>query len=501
MSQIKRNIIANFIGKGWKVILNIAFVPLYIKFMGIEAYGLIGFFTSLLIFSSIADVGLRTTLNRELSRLSVFKENAQKMRDLVRTTEIIYWILAILTGGVIYLLAPYIASYWIKADKLSYNAIQQALKLMGLVIAFNLPFSLYSGGLMGLQRQIPLNIIIVISETFRGLGSILALWLISPTIQTFFFWQLILTTIQTLATALFLWFSLPKSQKSPSFQKDLLLEIQRFATGMTSLYIITLMLTQADKIILSKILPLKMFGYYSLAWAIAGGLSMLVEPVFNAIFPGFSQCIAVNDENSLKELYHKSCQLMSVIILPCSIVIAFFAPEILGIWLRNPVTVEHTHRLVSLLIIGSALNGLMNIPYALQLAYGWTKLAFYAGLTSLVLIAPLTVLMVLKFGVIGGAISWIILNSGYILINVPIMHRRLLKKEQWKWYIDDVGKPLITVLIIVLIGRMLLSETSVLITIVGILFLTLFTYLITAWSTSLIRDQIKAYFMRVKYEN
>jgi hypothetical protein len=44
MSLIKQNIIANFGGKAWQALMSLAFVPLYIKFMVIESYGLIGIF-------------------------------------------------------------------------------------------------------------------------------------------------------------------------------------------------------------------------------------------------------------------------------------------------------------------------------------------------------------------------------------------------------------------------------------------------------------------------
>jgi len=47
LSILKRNIIANFAGQGWTALMALAFVPLYIKFLGIEAYGLIGFFAML----------------------------------------------------------------------------------------------------------------------------------------------------------------------------------------------------------------------------------------------------------------------------------------------------------------------------------------------------------------------------------------------------------------------------------------------------------------------
>ena len=87
MSIIKRNIAANFIGNFWTTLMGLVFIPVYIRFLGIEAYGLVGFFVTLQSVFSLLDMGLSTTLNRELARLSVNGANARKMRDCVRSLE------------------------------------------------------------------------------------------------------------------------------------------------------------------------------------------------------------------------------------------------------------------------------------------------------------------------------------------------------------------------------------------------------------------------------
>jgi hypothetical protein len=38
MSIIKKNIAANFAGNIWQTLMGLAFIPLYIKFMGVESY-------------------------------------------------------------------------------------------------------------------------------------------------------------------------------------------------------------------------------------------------------------------------------------------------------------------------------------------------------------------------------------------------------------------------------------------------------------------------------
>jgi O-antigen/teichoic acid export membrane protein len=70
MSRIKSNLIANIVGRFWAVASIYAFIPFYIHYLGVEAYGIVGFYTVLQGVLFIADVGLTATLNRELARLS-----------------------------------------------------------------------------------------------------------------------------------------------------------------------------------------------------------------------------------------------------------------------------------------------------------------------------------------------------------------------------------------------------------------------------------------------
>jgi O-antigen/teichoic acid export membrane protein len=43
-------------------------VPLYLKYMGAEAYGLIGFFSMIQVWFAILDMGLSPTVARETAR-------------------------------------------------------------------------------------------------------------------------------------------------------------------------------------------------------------------------------------------------------------------------------------------------------------------------------------------------------------------------------------------------------------------------------------------------
>jgi O-antigen/teichoic acid export membrane protein len=473
MSQLQRNIVANFVGKGWSALMGVIFIPFYIKFMGVEAYGLVGFFLALQSIVSLMDAGLSTTLNRELARYSAQPEQAQKMRDVVRTLETLYWGGAILIGVAVLLLAGPIARYWVKAEALSVNTVQRAVQLMGLILVLQWPFFFYASGLLGLQRQVLHSGLNAVWYTLRYAGAVAVLRLVSPTIVAFFTWQIIVSVVSTILMASALWRSLPPSRQAPRFHGYLLRTVWRFTTGMSALAVTFMLLMQMDKIILSKTLPLEMFGYYSLAGSLVTGLAAtLISPLFTAFFPRFSQYVAASDTEGLKQLYHHGSQLMSVIILPVAVTIALFSQEILLVWTRDAVTVQYTYQIVSLLILGTALHGLINLPYALQLAYGWTNLMLSSNVIAVIVLAPLLVVVTSHYGVLGAATVWVVLNLGYVLITLQLMHRRLLRGEQWRWYLEDTGPPLVAVCLIAGLERWLFptgrSVSVLLLSLVGL---------------------------------
>ena len=196
---------------------------------------MVGVYLALFAVFSLLDLGLGTTLNRELTSLSARAGSAQAMRDLVRTLELIYWALAIVIGVLLTALAPLIANYWINAGGLSTGTIQNAIVIMGVAIALQFPFTLYSGGLMGLQRQVVLNGITATMATIRALGAVLILWLISPTIEAFFLWQLSASLVQTLIARVVLQKRLPKPHDRARFRADLVVRVWRFASGVTGI--------------------------------------------------------------------------------------------------------------------------------------------------------------------------------------------------------------------------------------------------------------------------
>ena len=453
-NRVAKNVLVNFLGRGWGALLSIALTPVYIKFLGIEAYGLIGVFITLQSLISILDMGLGTAANREMAVLSVSEENIPQMRNLVRTLEWIYWGLAICIGIAISLLAYPIAHIWIKPQALQPQEINAAIILMGVVLAAQWPSSLYGGALMGLQQQTLLNVIGALFSTFRAVGAVFILWKISPSVISFFLWQAFAIVVQTFVTAWYLWKQIKKAQHKPKFERNLLYETRRFAAEMSGIAIMAAAFMQLDKIVLSRVLSLEYFGYYYAATVAAGSLYIIISPIFSAIFPKFSQLVQQEDKEKIKSLYDQASQLMAITILPLMMVMAFFAYDLLLLWTHSKSTAENGAVVLGLLALGNALNGLMNVPYALQLAAGDAKTVLKLNAGLMTISTPAIIYLASKWGGVGAAIAWVGYTLAFWIINTLIVHKRFVYLDNRSWMWNGIIKPASIAFVVVVVGYM-----------------------------------------------
>src|SRR5260370_41033471 len=142
---LKVNIIANFMGQAWRALMSLAFVPVYIRYLGIEAYGLIGIFATLQACLGLLDMGLRPALSREMARYTGGAHDAKSIGDLLRSAEILMIGAAVLVAVGVLAASGWLASSWVRAEKLSHDTIAQAFTVMGIVAALQSVGRLYMG--------------------------------------------------------------------------------------------------------------------------------------------------------------------------------------------------------------------------------------------------------------------------------------------------------------------------------------------------------------------
>jgi O-antigen/teichoic acid export membrane protein len=284
----------------------------------------------------------------------------------------------------------------------------------------------------------------------------------SKSVTAFFGWILLVNIVQAIVLRWAVWFALPKSNSKAIFDRSELKKIWHFATGITSITIIGALLTQIDKLILSKSFSLKEIGYYTLAQSIASMIVVFIVPAFTQpLFPRFNALIISKDYSQLKALYLVNCRRISYIIIPASLFVCFFSYKLLLLYTKNEMLAQQSHLLLSFFVAGFLINSTLHLPYNLALAIGFTKKIIRLYLILLIIYIPLLYISLLSNNIINAGIAYLILQVTYLFLLVPLIQTKIDLVPLKQWYYEVVIKPLAISLLFVIPAYFFADRTNI----------------------------------------
>jgi O-antigen/teichoic acid export membrane protein len=444
---------ANLVANVWSALVSIIAVPFYVHFLGIEGYGLVGIFALLLAIGSLIDVGLSATVTRELAGSFERPSERHHVRDLVRTSETLFWGAALAAGVLVGASSAFVAGA-VQSEAISSGDATLAVALMAIALALQLPIGLYTGVLLGRHKQVMLAKVTIAMYTLRGVGAVAVLAWVSSSVTAFFLWQALAAAMHTMTIASLSWAELRSPGHKPRVDFKIITSRWRFAAGIAGITVTGVAVTQLDRVLLLQFVSLEEFGYYALATVAASVLSYLVAPFFALALPALTTMVASGDRARVLQGYVTITEVLSVLIVPAGAVLIVFTSVIMNAWLRDPAKVDEISLLVSLLAAGAALHALVVVPYALQVAHGKTRLVLMANVISIVILVPLLVVLIALYGTVGATLGALVYNVGYLCVVVPLMHRNLpFTGFGWPWC-RAVIKPAVPALLIVSAGRL-----------------------------------------------
>lgn len=452
LSQLKLNAIANYAGNLWSNLLSFLLVPVYLHYLGVEAYGLIGGFYAVTSFIGLLDLGLSATIKREVALRKTIPEKLLTIPDLLRTTEIIYWCTSTVILLLMVLLAQPISNQWINAENIAPETVRWTVIILGLTVAIRWSITSYRGTLIALEKQVQLNILEGTLRTFRELGSIAILVMLSPTIIAFLLWQGLIAIVEVFLIMVFAWRYVHKIKTRASFKIEILKEIWRFAAGISWTTIVSMILAQIDKILLTKFVSLEQFGYYMLANTLAQKLSIILQPFIVTISPKLITLAAQPDQKQFINFFHKSSLFISLAITPIASVLIFFAPIILELWTQSSDVAVQASVILAMLTFGTMLDSISNISYQIQLTIGKPHIAATFNTVSVFLVIPAMIYVVPELQLFGAALIKTVVNILSYLVLSRITHRYILHQEHRRWLTQDTLIPILICFTVFLIA-------------------------------------------------
>jgi O-antigen/teichoic acid export membrane protein len=440
-NTVKHELIANYAGRIWTVLANFLCVPLYVRWLGPESYGVVAFVTTIQSATMLFDFGFTTGISREVARRLALGSDAKSVRDFVRTLELAYWLIGLILCAGIAALAGPISTRWLTSRVIDPQLVRTSLFIGAVGILFTWPVTFYMGLMIGLRRQVSYNLVNTIGLTVRFSATALVCLLLPRNLIAFFSVQAITAGVAIFALFATSWHFVPIDGTRATFRWAEIAGAGTFLSGMTLANGAALLFTQMDKIILSKWLTLEQFGYYTLAWTLAGVFYLFYSPVSAAFLPRFSALIAVQNTSQVTRMFHTACQLVAIGAFPTAAVLALFPYEAVTIWAHDAELVRGTAPLLQILVPFAVIGCIGYVPSVFQWAHGWTRLTTTTYLCALAVVLPAMYFGYSRYGTMGAIVGWGIVRVGQSVAQIELMHARLLAAERWKWYRDSILRP------------------------------------------------------------
>ena len=456
--SLRKNIFASYVTQIYVTLVGILTLPLYLKYMGAEAYGLVGFFTMMQAWFNLLDMGLTPTVARETACFRGGANSALSYRRLLRALQLIFLVVAVLGGGTMFVFSGQIATGWLKVQTLPLAQVQLALELMAVGVALRWMSGLYRGCISGSERLVWLGGFNAFVATLRFVGVLPVLIWVGHSPAVFFTYQLLVAVVELVGLAVKaygLFPAIPAGQKLGWAPASLFMPIKpvlKFSLTIAFTSSVWVLVTQIDKLVLSKLLALADYGYFTLAVLAASGVMMISGPISSALLPRMARLQAEGNEAGLISVYRNATQMVAVIAISACLVLAFFAKQVLWLWTGDAHAAAQAAPLLRLYALGNGFLAMAAFPYYLQFAKGDLKLHLIGNAIFVLLLLPSLVWATWQYGATGAGYAWLCVNAVYFFTWVPLVHRRFVKGLHRKWIVQD--------LIPVLVPGLLAGSTS-----------------------------------------
>ena len=435
--SLKRNLAVTYGSQLYMALIGIVMLPFYLRLLGVEAYGLVGFFIALTAWLALFDFGLSATLSREAARSRAGVIDGMQLRALLAFVEKTFLAMGIIVAAAFVLGAPAIVSGWLHEKTVSEAEAITAVRLMGPVLALRflvIPFRALLTGMEDLRWLGAANMAV---STLRSVLVLVGLIAFGASLKVFFLWQLGSGLIEFVVLGLRARSHLPRSASSRG-AGGIVRAHWRFSLGMASAVAIWVAATNADKLILSGLVPLSDYALFSIATTAAGGVLLVVGPFAIAFGPRFTLLHAQGDREGLVRLYGQATQLTAIIAVSTSLTLALFPAETLWCWTGDKALAAEAAPVLTFYALGNGLLAIGGLPLQLQIAAGRLRFHVIGTAIFLLVLLPLLWWGVREMGMAGAGAAWLAVNLLFAMGWVAVVHRIFLPASHIRWLVREV---------------------------------------------------------------
>ena len=390
----------NLLGTGIPFGFAIVCMPLLLRNLGADRYGLLILAWAVVGYFSIFDFGLSRAITQLVAR--EYKLSPDDAVPVIATGLIAMGIFGLLGGSLLYVAAPLLGNLERIPPALRNEAVNTA-RVLGAGLFFVIVSSGFRGALEGVFDFAWINVIRIVV----GIGTYLVPVIVMPFSLRLDWICAGLVALRLTGCAAYyvrcrIFFNLRGSVKRAEI--SVAKRLMGYGGWITLSNLISPVMAYLDRFVVAGAVSIALAGYYATSQEIVTKLQIVPGALLAVLFPAISRSHESFPERA-GNLFFRGAQFVTFTLLPVSAAFVLFAREGLGLWFGSEFAAA-SFRFTQILAIGAFINCLAFNPFFYLQGIGRPDITAKTHLVEVPLYLLLLWLLIGRFSVMGVAIAW-----------------------------------------------------------------------------------------------
>ena len=402
-SLLARNTVWNLIGYGAPLVVAIFAIPVLIKELGTDRFGVLALAWVVIGYFSLFDLGLGRALTQLVSK-KLGAGQDQEVPALIWTALFLMSLLGLAGTVIMGLFSP-----WLIHEVLNVpDALQSETLYSFYLLSASVPVIISTAGMQGIlkayQRFGLINAVRIPLGVFIFAGPLLVL----P------FSQSLLPLVSILVVGLLITWGvhlplcfriIPALRHGIAIKRALVGPLFRFGSWMTVTNIVGPLMVYLDRFLIAALASMTAVAYYTTPYEVVTKIGIIPAALVGVLFPAFSSSF-VHSRSYTARLFSQGVRFIFLGMFPVTLFIVTFANEGIDFWLGAEFA-QNSGCVLQWLAAGVFINSLAQVAFAMIQGAGRPDLTAKLHLLELPFYLLGVYWLINTHGIKGAAIAWV----------------------------------------------------------------------------------------------
>lgn len=409
---LRHNVGFNVVGWILPALTALVAVPLLVRGLGTERFGLLALAWTTLGYFGLFDLGLGRAVTHAVGdRLGT--ENAADVPGVIWTALALLVPVGVAGALLLFAIAPWLMTGFLEVPAALRGDAITSYRLLALAVPFVGAAAVLRGTLEAQQRFGLVNAIRIPYGMLLFAGPVLVLPFsrsLVPAIAVLVTVRIVLVIALTVAVRR----AVPGFPRHSSVSRPVGRRLLTYGGWMTVSNVVSPLMNTFDQYVIGAVLGVGLVTFYASPFELVTKLWLFTAAVYPVFFAALSFTGVRNPERSA-ELFDAMLRVTAGVLFVPAVVLAAFAPEILTLWLGVEFAGDSA-RVLQILAIAVFVNTLGQAGLNLIQSLGRPDLTGKYHLAELPVYAALLWVLLPRFGIAGAAIAWAVRAVGDALL-------------------------------------------------------------------------------------